>query len=225
MVPQPGIGPGRPDWSRGCKPRLSANSSTGAQNTLNAGAVMLAKASPAPACFGPISAALLPSSSLNSSPNCLERNIVVADFVCVMRPSPGNRFSFLVCDFLDLPFLGQSRQNRMDRRGGVLLRSNIETQFFQILNYILRGHLRRFCFHDLRAGFRNPTSVRPWRFGTHRSQRRNRASKSCDLIVEAELLQRYLPQSLSRTIKRSSRFPQGSAKSFNLRIRHEGSIL
>ena len=31
VVPRPGIGLGRPDWSRGCKPHLSANSSTGAR--------------------------------------------------------------------------------------------------------------------------------------------------------------------------------------------------
>src|SRR5208283_2090490 len=31
-VPQPGIGPGRSERARGCKPRLSANSSTGAYN-------------------------------------------------------------------------------------------------------------------------------------------------------------------------------------------------
>lgn len=29
LVPQPGFGPGRPEWARGCKPRLSASSSTG----------------------------------------------------------------------------------------------------------------------------------------------------------------------------------------------------
>ena len=40
VVPQPGIGPGRPEWARGCKPRLSANSSTGAHNKApNVGAV------------------------------------------------------------------------------------------------------------------------------------------------------------------------------------------
>ena len=59
VVPQPGIGPGRHEWARGCKPRLSANSSTGAHNkALNVGAVTPAKTSPAPALFGPVSAAL-----------------------------------------------------------------------------------------------------------------------------------------------------------------------
>src|SRR5580692_4144056 len=64
MVPQPGIEPGRPDWARGCKPRLSANSSTGARckKPLNAGTVTPVQGSPVPALFGPISAALNPSS-------------------------------------------------------------------------------------------------------------------------------------------------------------------
>ena len=62
MVPQPGIGPGRHEWARGCKPRLSANSSTGAHKALNVGAVTPRKVSPAPTYSGPISAALIPSS-------------------------------------------------------------------------------------------------------------------------------------------------------------------
>src|ERR1700679_903172 len=38
LVPQPGIGPGvPPEWSRGCKPRLSAISSTGGQRTSDVG--------------------------------------------------------------------------------------------------------------------------------------------------------------------------------------------
>ena len=32
-MPQPGIGPGSPEWARDCKSRLSASSSTGAQNS------------------------------------------------------------------------------------------------------------------------------------------------------------------------------------------------
>ena len=80
VVPQPGIGPGRPNWARACKARSSANSDTGAQSTLNVGAVMLAKASPVPTCSGPISAALLPSSSLNASLNYSERNVIVCNF-------------------------------------------------------------------------------------------------------------------------------------------------
>jgi hypothetical protein len=62
-VPQPGLEPGRPDWSRGCKPRASANSATGAYNkALIIGTVTPAKTSPVPALFGPISATLTPSS-------------------------------------------------------------------------------------------------------------------------------------------------------------------
>jgi len=59
-VPQPGIGPGRPNWARGCKPRLSANSSTGAQiSGLDVGTGHLGDAVPT-WFFRPTSAALLP---------------------------------------------------------------------------------------------------------------------------------------------------------------------
>ncbi len=61
-VPQPGIGPGRHEWARDCKSRLSASSSTGAQAVLNVGAGMPVKTSPVPTWFGPLSAALNPSS-------------------------------------------------------------------------------------------------------------------------------------------------------------------
>ena len=57
-VPQPGIGPGRPEWARGCKPRLSASSSTGGYNkALNVGTVTGLNPSPVPALFRPSSAA------------------------------------------------------------------------------------------------------------------------------------------------------------------------
>jgi hypothetical protein len=73
-VPRSGIGPERPEWARGCKPRLSASSSTGAYNkALIVGTVTPAKTSPVLALFGPISATLKPS-SFGSSSKSLERN-------------------------------------------------------------------------------------------------------------------------------------------------------
>jgi hypothetical protein len=73
-VPQPGIGPGRPEWARDCKSRLSASSSTGAHNeALNAGTVMPVTDSPVLALFGPFSAALTPS-SLSVLLKCLNEN-------------------------------------------------------------------------------------------------------------------------------------------------------
>jgi hypothetical protein len=36
-VPPPGFEPGRPNWARGCKPRLTANSSTGGHVAPNVG--------------------------------------------------------------------------------------------------------------------------------------------------------------------------------------------
>ena len=62
VVPQPGLGPGRPKWSRGCKPRLSAISNTGARFVPDVGAVIPLKVSTAPTFFGSSSAALKPSS-------------------------------------------------------------------------------------------------------------------------------------------------------------------
>ena len=62
MVPQPGIGPGRPEWSRECKSRLSAISSTGASTVLEAEAGKPSKHSPASALSGPSSATPKPSS-------------------------------------------------------------------------------------------------------------------------------------------------------------------
>jgi len=61
-VPQPGIEPGRPNWALGCKPSLTANSSTGGyRKTLNAGTVKLLRGLTVPAWFfRPFSAALLP---------------------------------------------------------------------------------------------------------------------------------------------------------------------
>src|SRR5579864_227393 len=70
-VPQPGIEPGRPNWARGCKPRLTANSSTGGdcEKALNAGTVTPVKTSTVPAWFfRPFSAALLPFSCCLSFP-------------------------------------------------------------------------------------------------------------------------------------------------------------
>jgi hypothetical protein len=82
MVPQPGIGPGRPEWARGCKPRLSASSSTGAhcKKAKNAGAVMPAKTSPVPALFGPINAALTPSSFSVLRQNSCNRSLSLTLF-------------------------------------------------------------------------------------------------------------------------------------------------
>jgi hypothetical protein len=55
MVPQPGLEPGRLNWARGCKPRLSANFSTGGRK-LDVG--MEGPSNRAiPTCFGPSSAA------------------------------------------------------------------------------------------------------------------------------------------------------------------------
>src|SRR5579864_97486 len=56
MVPQPGLEPGRPDWSRGCKPRSYANSDTGGQKP-DVGTEGLSNRA-VPAYFGPSSAAL-----------------------------------------------------------------------------------------------------------------------------------------------------------------------
>jgi hypothetical protein len=70
LVPRPGIEPGSPKWARGCKPRLSAISSTGGQlNALDAVAGSPVKSFPVTAWFfRPSSAALLPLPSLFSSP-------------------------------------------------------------------------------------------------------------------------------------------------------------
>lgn len=60
-MPPPGIEPGRPNWTRECKSRLSANSSTGAYAALDAVAGWAFDRLPAPAWFfRPSSAALLP---------------------------------------------------------------------------------------------------------------------------------------------------------------------
>src|SRR5205823_3798748 len=71
LVPQPGIEPGRLNWARGCKPRLYANFSTGAQAKSDVGTEGLERA--VPALFGQSGAALSLSSSsivsLNSRDN------------------------------------------------------------------------------------------------------------------------------------------------------------
>ena len=81
-VPQPGIEPGRPFGSRECKSRLSTSSSTGAFNkALNAGTVEVFPGVTVPAWFfGPISAALLPS-SWDASYACRnsERNVFIGN--------------------------------------------------------------------------------------------------------------------------------------------------
>src|SRR5438552_11318228 len=66
LVPQPGVGPGRPEWSHGCKPCASTISATGARNTLDAGTVTPLKVSPVPTFFGPSNAALQPFSRCSS---------------------------------------------------------------------------------------------------------------------------------------------------------------
>lgn|SRR5450759_819141 len=107
VMPQPGIGPGRREWARGCKPRLSASSSTGAyKKALNVGTVTPAETSPVPTLLGPISAALEPSSSWSSSKS-LERNVFVRDrsrFPFVVHPS---FFSFA----LDFSRIFETAQN------------------------------------------------------------------------------------------------------------------
>src|SRR5260370_42530879 len=75
LVPEPGIGPGRPEWARDCKSRLSASSSTRG-----------------PQAIGPFSAAL------RYLANNSERNILVSDgrrFPFVINPA----FFFLSLDF------------------------------------------------------------------------------------------------------------------------------
>jgi hypothetical protein len=49
-MPQPGIGPGSPEWARDCKSRLSASSSTGAQIALDGGTGDRSKCA-VPPCF------------------------------------------------------------------------------------------------------------------------------------------------------------------------------
>src|ERR1700729_1201538 len=62
LVPQPGIGPGRPNWSRECKSRLSANSSTGARKLQDVGTHGTFEGFGVPTFFGLSSAAPIPSS-------------------------------------------------------------------------------------------------------------------------------------------------------------------
>jgi hypothetical protein len=88
LVPQPGIGPGRPDWSHGCKPCASTNSATGAHCVApNVGAVGSHKNSAAPTLFGPIGAALNFSSRCFSSRNsCDGRSHFFSDYQSFGNP-------------------------------------------------------------------------------------------------------------------------------------------
>jgi hypothetical protein len=60
-----------------------------------------------------------------------KRNIVVSDsgtnLCVVIRPSPAHRIIFCVCDPYNLFAFSQSRQNRMDKGSGILLRGPIES--------------------------------------------------------------------------------------------------
>src|ERR1700733_1823228 len=62
VVPQPGFGPGRPEWSHGCKPCAYTSSATGARKLQDVGTQGTFAGFGVPTFFGPSSAALNPSS-------------------------------------------------------------------------------------------------------------------------------------------------------------------
>src|SRR5260370_5014661 len=111
LVPEPGIGPGRPEWARDCKSRLSASSSTRG-----------------PQAIGPFSAAL------RYLANNSERNILVSDgrrFPFVINPA----LFFLSLDFSR--FL-KTTENLVNRRHRSSERTQVISLVNKLLAYILR---------------------------------------------------------------------------------------
>jgi hypothetical protein len=157
-VPQPGIEPGRPVGSRECKSRLSTSSSTGAcsRKALTVGAVMPLKTSPVPTFFGPISAALKPS-SLRFSSKSLERNIFVRNRTgfavpLVIHPSVlPHAFNFVVVvretteNFVNrLHGSGQAGQiviSRMQRNANILRRHSFTRTTQNLANSVSEPQL------------------------------------------------------------------------------------
>jgi hypothetical protein len=224
MVPQPGIGPGRPEWARDCKSRLSAASSTGAlfggRGPIRTGNRKFCR----PLLYRielrahqPGILWLLPrDAQLNSSS---KRDFIVREFDSVLRPSPSYP-SKIVCYLLNLFLIGQPRQNSVNGSGWVLLRGEVKTHSFESLHDILCGHLGSLGLHDLDAGVCNSQRVRPGRLTTQRGQRRNCASEVYDLpLAGSRFISRHR-QRYIRIVKIGSRLLQSDAVSFNLFIRH-----
>jgi hypothetical protein len=137
VIPQPGIEPGRPNWALGCKPSLTANSSTGGcKEALNAGAVTPCKVPPVPALFGPISAALKPSSSENPPKKSSERNVLVGNW----RGLPRESYSSLFLLAVNFSRLNRATENFVDRSHRRCKARHVVIQLMKSLANILRGH-------------------------------------------------------------------------------------
>jgi hypothetical protein len=207
MVPQPGIGPGSPDWARGCKPRLYANSSTGAHRT------------------GTVTAVPVSLHRLHCKNS--ERYTVVLGIE--VRPSP--KHNVLICriccfcfKLLDSSLSGQSRQHRVNGRRSVLLGGQIESPSFQSFNNLTCAERSLFPLHYLQAGFCNPKPVHHWFLTAHRCEGRDCAAEPINLAVENVALVVNFFESACRSIKGSSGFLQRRTVGSNLILCHGVSI-
>lgn len=198
VVPQPGIGPGRPEWALGCKPSLSAISSTGGQKGTFAGAL-----------------------------NSLKRNIVIRDLVglgIVAWPSP-TYISSPINNLVDLFLLGQPRKNRVCRRGCVLLAGQIKADAFQFVQHGLGGYAALLHCHHLQARLRNSKGIGEWFFTAQRGKRCDRLAEATDLIRQLVLLKLNLIQPLRSAVKCRPRVLESQFISLEFRFFHGMEIM
>ncbi len=192
VMPQPGIGPGRREWARGCKPRLSASSSTGAHGGDVGNRTRWASfADPFQQTCHPHQGGIqrryplrTPAQHLSS----LDRSIEFERhywphilFLVIVEASPAHHLTVFVRDFCDFPLTRKPRQNRVSRSGNVLLRSYVETYRGQPSYNLLSGQRMDCCLHHCGASFGDP----------HRIDVRLLAalgSQSCDCATELSQL-------------------------------------
>jgi hypothetical protein len=74
LVPQPGFGPGRPEWPHGCKPCAYTSSATGARKSQDVGTQGTFAGFGVPTFFGLSSATLGPSSKCSPLPTSTRLN-------------------------------------------------------------------------------------------------------------------------------------------------------
>jgi hypothetical protein len=145
-------------------------------------------------------------------------------FGVILRPSPRNIACLFVGYFRNFCLFGQSRQHRVNGRGGILLRGQIESFVFQKHDYVCRGYSECVLFHDFEDRVCNAKFVKSGGFAAQRGERGNRASQPRNFVIEFSRFPVYLVSPHSCRGKGSPRFLQSGAISGDLGRCHGGIL-
>ena len=159
---------------------------------------------------------------VNSKRNPLVLSQELIHFWIMVWPSPSDFIPFR--EFRNFAFLGQSRQDGMNRCRRVLLSADIESHGFEGTNDSFSGGGVTDHLHCFSTGFGDSKLVKSRRFATHGSKRRNRLTEPSNFAFQAKGLTFYLPKPLGCGIKLTSGFFQRGFIGIGLLRCHEESI-